>query len=173
MKVILYMVISVNGIISKKDGIEDFISLRGWEEAVKLAKKYGNLIWGRRTYENAFKVLRQSDLDQIKAVDKIVISENKNLKLIPGFHRIESPEKAIDYLEKKGFKTSLLDGGATLNSFFAKSKMIDEIIFLVEPVVVGDGIPVFASEDFEIKLELLQSEKLDGRILKLQYSVIK
>lgn len=52
--------------------------------------------------------------------------------------------------------------------------MIDEIIFNIEPVVIGKGIPVFKLEGFDDKrLKLLEIKKLEEGIAQLHYKVIK
>ena len=67
----------------------------------------------------------------------------------------------------------MITGGANINSAFAKLNLLDEIIFNIEPVVVGKGIPVFAPEDFELKLKLISTEKLASGVSTLRYSVLK
>ena len=74
---------------------------------------------------------------------------------------------------QKGFQKVLITGGANINSAFAKLNLLDEIIFNIEPVAVGKGIPVFAPEDFELKLKLISSEKLNNGVLTLGYNVLK
>lgn len=51
MKATLYMAVSANGFVARKDGNEDFLPHDGWLEMLSFTKEYGHLIWGRKTYE--------------------------------------------------------------------------------------------------------------------------
>lgn len=171
MKVILTMAISANGIIATKEGSEDFLSHDNWLQFVKLAKRIGCFIWGRKTYESVIK-WEGDYLKDLRGVKKIVISRSQ-LKLEEGFELANSPEKALKKLKDKGFAEVIVTGGATINSEFAKRGLIDEIIFDVNPSILGEGIPIFAPEDFEMKLKLLEVNKVGNNIVELRYKVKK
>src|SRR3989344_1568659 len=68
---------------------------------------------------------------------------------------------------------AIITGGSTLNSEFAKRGLINEVIFDVNPSILGEGIPVFSLSDFELKLELMKVEKIDAGIVELHYRVKK
>lgn len=171
MKVILTMAISANGIIATKDGSEDFLSHDNWIQFVKLAKKVGCFIWGRKTYEEVIK-WEGDYLKDLKGVRKVIISRS-NIDLIDGFELAKFPEDALDKLEESGFKEVIITGGATVNSAFAKAGLIDEVIFDVNPSIVGDGIPVFNYSDFFLSLELISSTQVTNSIVELHYRVKK
>lgn len=171
MKIILTMAISANGIIATKSGNEDFLSHANWIQFVSLAKKVGCFIWGRKTYEAVIK-WEGDYLNDLDGVKKVVVSTSK-LELNSGFTLVNSPGHALETLAKEGFKEAIITGGSTLNSEFAKRKLIDEVIFDVNPSILGEGIPVFSSSDFELKLELMEVEKIDDGIIELHYKVKK
>lgn len=58
----------------------------------------------------------------------------------------------MQILEKENFREVILAGGATINSVFAKKGLIDEVIFYVNPLILGNGIPIFRPDDFNLKL---------------------
>ena len=171
MKVILTMAISANGIIATKNGSEDFLSHANWVQFVKLAKRVGCFIWGRKTYEAVIK-WEGDYLKDLEGVKKIIIS-GSNIDLKAGFELAHSPEEALGVLENEGFKEAIITGGATINSEFAKRGLIDEVIFDVNPSILGNGIPVFQPEDFELKLEFIDAEKISDGIVELRYMVKK
>ena len=74
MKVILYMAMSVNGIIAKNDYTEDFISDYDWQVFCKIANKIGCFIIGRKTYEIITKS-KDYNLNKVKNVKIIVVSK--------------------------------------------------------------------------------------------------
>lgn len=171
MKVILSMAISANGIIATKDGGEDFLSHDNWIQLVKLVNKCGCLIWGRKTYEAVIK-WDGSYLSDLRDAKKVVVSHS-DIELKEGFILANSPEEALQKLEKEGFKEVILSGGSTNNSEFAKRGLIDEVIFDVNPVIIGEGISVFTPVHFEKQLQLLSMKKIESDIMELRYKVLK
>jgi dihydrofolate reductase len=166
------MATSVNGIIAREDGQEDFLSDYGWQHFVKLSKQYGNFIVGHSTYEITKKYYVGHGLDDLKDIKKIVLSRQKDLNLGPEYIVALSPTEALKILEDSGIETALVAGGSALNTSFAKENLINEVIVNVEPVVVGSGRPLFAPEDFEFKLDLESIEKYENSGLTLHYRVI-
>ena len=166
------MAMSINGFIAREDRREDFLSQVGWVELARLSKKAGALIWGRKTYE-AVKKWDKGYLEDLKSVRKIILSSNPDFQLDGGFFLASGPKDALQKLEKEGFSETILTGGASNNSSFAKEDLIDEVILNMDPVLVGKGILLFAPSDLEYRLRLLGVKKLSGQTIQLHYKVIK
>jgi dihydrofolate reductase len=171
MKVILSMAMSANGVIATKTGNENFLSHANWTQFVKLANKIGCFIWGRKTYDEVIK-WEGNYLGDLQNIKKIIVSRSSP-QLKEGFILASSPEDALAKLENLGIKEVILTGGATNNSEFAKRGLIDEVILDINSVIVGDGIPIFAPTNFEMKLKLLETTKVDENIFELRYKIIK
>jgi len=171
MRIILTMAISANGIIASKTGSEDFLSHTNWIQFVKLAKRVGCFMWGRKTYEAVSK-WEGDYLKDLESVKKIIIS-GSNIDLKEGYELAHSPEEALKILESNGFEEAIVTGGAIINSEFAKRDLIDEVILDVNPSILGSGIPVFQPKGFELKLELIDAEKITDGIVELRYKVRK
>lgn len=166
------MAISVNGIIARKNNDEDFLSQENWNTFLEFARQHRNVIWGRKTYE----VVRNwgdDYLKDIKNFKKIIVSKNANFNLEENFELVSSPEDALKKLKNESFKTALVAGGSTLNTSFANNGLLDEIILNVNSVILGQGIPLFSSEDFTLKLELLGTKNITKDIIQLHYKVVK
>jgi dihydrofolate reductase len=172
MKVTLWMATSLNGIIARKNNEEDFISHDSWLAWLEAIRKSGCLVWGRKTYE-IVKTWPKEYFDDIKGIYTITLSSNKDYKLEPGFDLANSPEEAVSRLEKKGFTEMVVTGGSKLNSSFAKAGLIDKVVLNIEPNVIGEGIPLFNPEFFDLKLEFIQMEKSKGETIQLHYKAIK
>lgn len=170
MKVILYMAISLNGIIARKNNEEDFLSHDNWFTLVKLGHKIGCMIWGRKTHD-IVRTWEAEYWNEIKDVKKVIVSSKPDVKLEEGCIAATSPQDAIDKLKKQGFKSAILTGGSTLNSSFAKEGLIDEVIVNVEPVIIGKGVTLFNPDDFDLNLELVEIKKLGHGIVQLRYKV--
>lgn len=171
MKTILYMAMSVNGIIARENNEEDFLSHDNWETLLLLLNEAGCIIWGAKTHD-IVRTWEKEYWDEGKDAYKIIVS-HQPMDLEEGCVLATSPEDALEKAKAQGFSEVILSGGSTLNASFAKAGLIDEVIFNVEPVVVGKGIPVFAKEDFDLKLEFEDVKKLSNGLLQLHYKVKK
>ncbi len=174
MKVILYMAMTVNGIIARDNDDTSFVSNIEWKNFSNTIKKIGNVIIGRRTYEVMLKnnEFKKSNFNKIKIV---VLTKNKLIKIhnLKFVFIAKSPYDAIKILQNKGFKTIMVCGGGKLNSTFMKENLIDEIYLDIEPIILGKGIKLFFESDFENKLKLLEIKKLDKNLIQLHYKVLK
>lgn len=170
MKVILYMAQTVNGIIAREDFEEDFLSHDNWITFSELAEDAGCFIIGRNTYNVVQKWVGYT-FDDIDST-RIVVSKNKNLKLPSGYILAKSPKDALKKAESMGYKKIILTGGSHINSAFIKQELVDEVILNIEPFILGKGISLFSQDDFENKLRLLSSKKLEHGIMQLRYKII-
>lgn len=172
MKTTLFMAVSANGFVARRDGDEDFLPHAGWLQMLEFAKKYSHLIWGRATYE----VVRSWGGNFIKDIENIpiiVVSSGKKIAYPKNVTICSSPNEAIKVVEKMGHKKAFLSGGPTLNTSFAKAGLIDEIILNYNPTLIADGIKLFCESDFELKLKLEEIKKLSADIYQARYSVIE
>lgn len=171
MKAILYMAITVNGIIAKDDDSSAFITDTEVEGYVNVVKKASALVVGRRTYEI---LSTQPEFEEFrKAGVKIVaVSHANTLTLKDPSHAIaHSPQEAVDLL--KEYEEVVVAGGAKLNASFMVEGLIDEMYLDVEPTVLGKGIPLFNGNDFEKNLTLLGQKMLSENEIQLHYRVEK
>jgi dihydrofolate reductase len=166
------MAMSLNGMIASKNGNEDFLSDANWKSFGELAKKHGCFIIGRKTYEAAQKWL-DYNFNDIEARLKIVVSNDKNLKLDVPFSGANSPKDAIEKAIAMNFESAILTGGSTINSAFITENLIDEVMINIEPAIVGSGIPLFAESEFEKRLSLIESVRIANDILQVRYKVNK
>ncbi len=81
------------------------------------------------------------------------------------------PKKVLEDLERLGYKSALLGGGAKINSLFLDNKLIDEIIISFEAKIFGTGLSIFAREH-ELDLKLLELKKLNDDVFFARYKVI-
>src|SRR5260221_13488016 len=101
MKTILWATLTANGNYAqsssehmpKKEALGDF--------AIQ-SKAVGNFIVGRRTFE----ILQAGGGGALADMDIVVGS--KSVKEIPGVKLVGSPQEALNYLQEKGYRTTLL-----------------------------------------------------------------
>jgi len=80
-----------------------------------------------------------------------------------------TPSKLAERLEREGVKKVYLDGGALIRSFL-KEGLVDELCINVVPLVLGSGLPLFASGLPEIKLRLVESKSYRSGLVQLKYT---
>jgi dihydrofolate reductase len=170
MHVILSMAMSANGIIATKSGDEDFLPRKNWDRFTQLTQKTGCLIWGRKTHETVAD-WGGDYLESLKAIKKVIVSRS-SIKLKEGFVLASSPEEALKLLDAEGFKKVVIAGGSTLNTAFAKMGLINEVRLDLNPVLLGDGIPLFSPADFDLKLKCEKVEEIGQGIVEITYSVV-
>ncbi|MBI2017812.1 dihydrofolate reductase [Candidatus Daviesbacteria bacterium] len=172
MKVILYMAITVNGLIAKEDDDTSWVTETEWKSFKGIIKKHGNMIIGRRTYEVMLKN-DEFNISSLNTIRTIVLTSDETIRI----HNRESvsiaksPQEALHVLSNASFETIMVCGGGGLNSSFMKENLVDEIYIDIEPMIFGQGIKLFADANFEKGLELVGTKKLSPNEIQLCYKV--
>src|SRR3989338_3148772 len=169
MKVILYMATTANGMIAKPDDSAPWTDII-FKSYYSFVKKAGNIVVGHKTYKimaefDEFKKLNNPVTVVLSSYPKPEEVKNKN------HFFVDTPQKALEILKKKGFKTAIVGGGGKLNSAFMTEELVDEVIIQIEPFLFGKGIKLFKDADFEASLELLDVKKLSKNKIQLHYKV--
>ncbi len=172
MKTTLFMAVSANGYVARRDGDEDFLPHEGWLQMLDFAKEYGHFIWGRKTYE-AVQCWGGDFMKDIENIPTIIVSNGKKSSYPENVTVCSSPEEAMKIVEQMGQKKAFLSGGPTLNTTFIKAGLVDEIILNYNPTILADGIKLFSESDFELKLKLEEVKELSSDIVQMRYSVIE
>ena len=167
MKIVHYMGLMANGSYAvveesnqaEKINLDEALPKEVSTNFARTVSKFGNLIVGRRTFE-----LFHSQMPGIEAV---VISHSP-LKY-EGVNVVASPAEALSLLEKKGFDTALVGGGAKLICTFLSQGLVDELYINIYPFI-NKGASA-SSENFQAGLELIGVEKLSPNIVQLHYRV--
>ncbi|HLL60517.1 MAG TPA: dihydrofolate reductase family protein [Candidatus Nitrosocosmicus sp.] len=170
MKVILYMAITINGLIAKENGDSDWVSEEDTEQFIKKCRETGAVIMGRHTYD----ILYPNDLP-LKQGIHVVLTKNKSL--ISDKPTVIFTDKTLkdilSMLEEKGYKEACIIGGSQTVSQFVAQGLVDEVYLDVEPLFFGKGIPLIKDADFEYKLKLLELKKLNENTVQLHYKIEK
>ena len=168
MQVILYMATTLNGYIAKENN-ETPWSDEEWQRFSKFVKEIKNIIIGRNTYE----IMKERDeFSKIGNPFTVVVSK-EDFAHNSNFAIAKSLKKALKILKEKKFAKALVAGGGMLNSSFMKEKFVDEIYLDVEPLVFGKGIKLFSDNDFDAKLELIETKSLSKNSIQLHYKILK
>ena len=168
MKVILYMAISLNGMIAKSDDDTSWISKEEWDSYSLAVRNAGCLIVGHRTYNI---LTKQPEFSEFKDVKLVVVSQ-KDFQTLASNHLVaHSPKAALKLLIN--FEQVIVAGGGMLNASFLEENLVDEIFIDIEPIILGKGISLFRDKDFECNLKLVGQKKMSDSEVQLHYKVIK
>jgi dihydrofolate reductase len=164
MRVICHMVVTPNGYIARADG-KSVSTPADWEDFADIVQRCNNFVIGRKT----LKAVGESGFVGVECDYKVVVSSN-DLQLGSSFSVVHSPQEAIDFLEGK-VDSLLLVGGGEINTAFAKQGLIDELVLIIEPSLVGKGVNLFTPDEFELPLVCKNVEKLSGGRIRITYAI--
>lgn len=170
LKVSILMALSVNGYIARENGEEDFLLNDGWQIMKKYINEYGNLVWGRTTYESVINWGEEyrKDLENVNLyIVSSKLQQPKNNVTYSG-----SPGEAIKQIKSKGMKDVLVSGGVKLNSAFIKEKLATDLILSFNPVAVPNGINLFTEDIPDVDLELYDMQDIGNSIIHAKYKII-
>lgn len=173
---IVYIATSLDGFIAKKDGGIDWLfeipnpvgSDYGFSEFMK---NVDAIVMGRNTFEL---VLTFNEWLYTKPV--FVLSNS--LKSVPKSFSDKAeilsgePESIVRELNSRGYKNLYVDGGITIQQFL-KQELIDELIITKIPILLGEGILLFAELTKEQKFEHQKTEVYNNALVKSHYKRIK
>ena len=154
--------------IAKSDDDTSWISKEEWSSYSLAVRSAGCLIVGSRTY-NIF--TKQPEFSELSNVKFVVVSEDNFETLAPNHLIAHSPKEALELL--KDFKEVIVAGGGILNASFLAENLVDDIYLDIEPIILGEGIPVFKDKNFERNLRLIGQNKITDNEIQLHFEVLK
>lgn len=184
-EIVYSAMVSIDGYVEDRNG--DI----GWSNppedlhrfANETAKKAGAMIYGRRIYEAmdpfwpdwAANPTGPDYVDEFARLyvktPKIVYS--RTLESLPEGYRLYSevnPEEVRSLKEE--FEGEIGLGGAELAAEFARHGLIDIYELMVQPVILGDGKPMFG-EELTGEMELAGTTALESGCVVLRYRPVR
>lgn len=177
MKTSVYVGISLDGFIARRDGSIDWLN-----EAQSLVPEgedcgykafmdsVDTLIMGRKTFEQVL------TFGPWHYGETPVVVLSHNPVTIPSHlpdtvsHSSESPQALLGRLSDQGVKHVYVDGGNTIQGFLAES-LIDEMTITSIPIVLGDGIPLFGPIEKDLKLTHVNTKVYDFGFVQTTYLI--
>ncbi len=176
---VVYIAVSVDGFIARSDddvswldhpdyampGDEDF----GYRD---LMRTIDALVMGRRSFE---KVLSFGTWPYQET--PVIILSGSQLD-IPGNMSAKvrtadaTPDQLVRQWEADGLKRLYIDGGETIRRFL-RAGLIDEITLTQIPILLGEGISLFAGLGMEVELKRQQTRSYDNGFVQTTYQVVR
>lgn len=82
-------------------------------------------------------------------------------------------KKEVEKLKNSKGGDIVVFGGAEMSSSLANHRLIDEYRFKLEPVVIGEGKPLFRDFRDKMKLKLVKAKTFDEGVQGLYYQPVK
>ncbi|KEI71639.1 dihydrofolate reductase family protein [Endozoicomonas elysicola] len=173
----VYIATSLDGFIADKNGGLDWLhsipnpdgSDFGFADFMETVDA---LVMGRNTFETVL------SFDGDWPYSKPVYVASNSLEVVPaGFDDKASliqgtPEEIISVLNARGLKNLYIDGGATIQQFL-QYDLIDEMTITTVPILLGEGIPLFARLEQSLTFEHQKTEVLLGSLVKSHYRRVR
>ena len=173
-RLLKYVVAStLDGRIAQRDGSFDFFAAAGDAHApdyLASLREFGSVLMGRKTYEVG---LRMGVTDPYPFLDSYVFSSSLEASPNERVHLVrEDPAAWVHaFKQRPGGGDIYLCGGATLAGALLKAGLIDEMVVKLNPLLIGDGMPLFDSVPAPFLLELSKSKTYPNGVVLLTYRV--
>ncbi len=169
MKVLVYATLTANGHYgipdpdpTPKEVIADYF---------EHLKKTGNIIIGRRTYDDLVKYYGGVSSFTSAGADVVILSSQA--VDVSGAYLARTPEEALKYLEQKGHATAMVGGGANAINSFLQRKLLDEFYINLLPHISGKGLTLTRGEGKPLVVKLMGTKTLSTDVIQVQYAVSK
>jgi len=171
MKITIYIAISANGLISNSRNVPDWLSPDYGQGLYSICQKYKAVIMGKTTYN----ILSPNYLPLTNEGTTIVLTSDKQAKSDnPTVVFTQSnASDIVQMLIDKGHTEAVIIGGAMAISAFVKAGLVNDIYFVMEPVLFGTGLSLLKEIESEFKLKLLEVYKLNENTVQLHYEMQK
>jgi len=171
MKISIYIAVSLNGFISNSRNEPDWLSPEFDESFVSICQKYKAVIMGKTTYNKLspdYLPLTIEGTTVVLTTDKQAKSDNPTVVFVQN-----NASEIAQMLTDKGHTEAVIIGGTMTISEFVKAGLVDDIYFVLEPVLFGTGLPLLKKVEPDFKLKLLELTKLNDNTLQLHYEIQK
>lgn len=164
MKTFLIAALTTDGFIARSsDHLADWTSREDKKFFTKLTKRAGVVVMGLNTYKTIGRPLGgRLNVVYAPPTERLVGVELTQ----------KEPSDLLSHLESRGYKDVAIIGGSTIYTLFMQAGLIDSLYLTVEPLVFGQGLPLFNAE-LDARLKLRRVKKLGKDAVLLEYQVKK
>ena len=171
MKASVFIGISVDGFIARRNGELDFLPAGGGEPHGydEFMRSVDALVIGRKTFETVL------SFDKWPYGEKpVFVLSTRSLAPTPAGAVVEhlsgEPVEIVSGLEARGIRHAYVDGGITIQRFL-RAGLIQHLIITRVPVLIGDGIPLFGSLPHDVHLRHIATRHYPSGLVQTEYEV--
>jgi len=168
---LLNLTTSLDGFIADTGGGIDWLAPPPADvpaDYVALMEVVDTLVMGRATYETSLALEGGTELFAGKRV--IVFTSRADLTPLPGVEFVStSPEEYVAALKAGEGGTIWLFGGGQLATALSGAGLVDEYLIAIQPILLGDGIPLWRSPHARTRLERASAQVWAGDLVVVRY----
>ena len=166
----VFIGISVDGFIARRNGDLDFLPTGGGEPHGydEFMAGVDALVIGRHTFE---KVLTFGGWPYAKKREVVLSSRPVDLSAAVGGvveHMAGPPAEIVSQLAASGAQHLYIDGGITIQRFL-RAGLIQRLIITRVPVLIGDGIPLFGALPRDVQLRHVGTRHYPSGLVQSEY----
>ncbi len=127
------------------------------------------LVMGSSTYLVSLEL--EGGTEVFAEKDVYVFTSRDDLPRFPGVTFVHEP--AIDFvtrLKATAGGSIWLFGGGKLVTALSDAQLVDEYLIAVQPILLGDGVPLWVTPHARTELSLVHARAWDGGIVELRYT---
>ncbi len=173
MNIIVYIATSIDGYIADKNGQLDWLTnIENPTESdfgfFEFMENIDAIVMGRVTFETVLSFGIDWPYEKPVYVLSHTLSElphdlPENVKLLAG-----TAKEIIHRLEADGYHNIYLDGGSTVQEFFAQN-LVDELIITRAPIILGEGKSLFKTLPQSIHFKHIKTHVYIDSLVKTHY----
>jgi dihydrofolate reductase len=171
-KFIVYIAISADGFIARRDGSVDWLDRphpKGDYGMPEFYRSIDTCILGRKTYALT---VGFGMAEGYAGKRNYVFSRTLSKAASPKVSVVSEGVTAFaERLRSEKGKDTWLVGGAELVAAFLDAEQVDEFIIHVIPTMIGEGIPLVAPRHRNVPLKLIATKTYTDGVVKLHYAV--
>ena len=172
MKISVFIGTSVDGFIARPNGDLDFLPVgggepHGYDEFIATVDA---LVIGRNTFETVLQ-FPSWPYGQKRVV--VLSSRPLDLSTAPAAtveHMSGEPAGIVARLASRGMNHLYVDGGITIQRFL-RAGLVHRFVITRVPVLIGQGIPLFATLPHDIPLRHIATHHYPSGLVKTEYEV--
>ncbi|HEY9815176.1 MAG TPA: dihydrofolate reductase family protein [Candidatus Obscuribacterales bacterium] len=166
-----YVATSVDGFIAQADGSFGGFATEGDSIAdyIDSLSQFDTVLMGRKTYDVGLKEGKTNPYPMLKSYvfsRTMATSPDPQVTLVS-----DQASQVVKQLKAELGSAIYLCGGATLAAQLFTEGLIDELILKINPFVMGQGIPLFATVIPQTQLTLIGSQIYANGVAWLRYEV--
>lgn len=166
MNVFIIAAITADGLIGKDSGhAADWTSKEDKQLFVRLTKEAGVMVMGSKTFQTIGRALPSRKTILYSSRPDSYKDLNGDIEVTS-----EAPIDLVARLANDGYSSLAICGGGQIYSQFLEAGIVDEMYITVEPIIFGQGVPLF-SYPLKVELELVEQSMLNEQSVLLRYKV--
>jgi dihydrofolate reductase len=174
-KISVFVGVSLDGFLARRDGAFDFLPEGGGEEHgyAEFLATVDALVIGRKTYEVVLGLPAWPYGERHVVVLGTSAITPPRAAVAAHVERLDGAPRAIAaLLAARGVQHVYVDGGLTIQGFL-RAGLVDRLVITRVPVLIGEGIPLFGPTGRDIALLHVATRALASGLVQSTYNVVR